>query len=635
MRIESMKISGFKGIPVCSDYVLEPNGDPRSVKWRDTAFHIKFPKTSPYISAIIGQNSCGKSSVLHAMQLFFGANTKIPDECQYNSKDMSNPIIIEITFSGKVSNPDAWHQKNCVFTNDIYSLTLISIFTPEKRIKLIKNVDDQLKKQSATDSDKIEKLLPKYRLFPADSSLPDSVNPEKKTLAAELIDDFISSSTNPSNRKVQYKIQKALGELGRLVQRDAKTAGSAWRDLEKLEVSISSKLIALGPGKPEVKFNLSDSIPSLHEIFSKGRFSINDGVELRFEGQGLGIQRMFLISLLKTWAEMIGHRKDFQDYVFAIEEPEVFLHPQAVRYLLEVLQEISKNDQVVFTSHNSEFVNNIPIENVIKINRAGQSRTVILPDLSQLGPKEKTKVKRYLLEDRSDMLFAKAVLLVEGQTELFALPRFAEELHLELNRKGCSVVFIGSTSNFPVYHHILDAFGIPHVILADGDGKRKSAEDRLGKLTEHVFILDEDFEYLIAEKLSEERILEIVNSCRRLQGDSKLSNLDETLLTPEQIKSAWWNKLNDEINADITAEHRAFILHKKDEIKRILSEIAQEAVDKNYFFPTARKKKLAKIIQAQTKPLAGRVIGNLLTGDEIRNLTEVYSALNKLIELAV
>jgi predicted ATP-dependent endonuclease of OLD family len=634
MRIDSIRISGFKGLPVCADFIPEQGGNPANVTWRDPVFQVNFPKTSPYISAIIGPNSCGKSSVLYAMQYFFGSNAKIADECQYGFKDTTHPIIIEITFCGKILNPQGWHQTNCVLRNGVYFLSLISVFTTDKRFKLIKDANDQVRKQGAPDNDNIESLLPKFRLFPADSSLPDAVNPEKKTLAAELIDDVISNSKNASSQKIQYKIQKVLKELEQLVQRDENTAGKAWRDLEKLEESISSRLMELGPGKPGVKFNISESIPSLQEIFSKGRFSINDGVELGFEGQGLGIQRTFLISLLKTWADIIGHRKDNQDYVFAIEEPEVFLHPQAIRYLLDVLKGISNYDQVVFTSHNSEFVNNVPIENVIKMSRNGHSRTVVLPDLAQLSPKEKIKAQRYLLEDKSDMLFAKAVLLVEGQAELFALPRFAEKLHLELNRKGCSIVFTGSITNFPVYHQILAAFGIPHIILADGDGNRQSAEDKLRGLAENIYILEEDFEFLIADKVGEQRILEIINQCRKLQGESRLNNLDEANLTAEQIKSAWWKKINDEINADIADEHRTHIKRKKNEIKRILNEIAQEAIDNDYLFPAVRKKKLARKIQNQTKPLAGRVIGDLLTLEEIRQLDEVFTALNNLVELA-
>jgi len=633
MKIDTIKISGFKGIPVCADYTPEQPGIPPQVIWRNQAFQIKFPKESPYISAIIGPNSCGKSSILFALQYFYGANAKTPDECQYYLKDTNNPIIMEITWRGNVSNPQNWHQSNCQIVNGIYYLTLISIFTTDKRIKFIKDTNGVLRKHVTADNEYIDSLISKFRLFSADSSLTDAVNPEKKTLAAELIDDVILDSENASNRSIQHKINKVLNELEELVHRE-ENDNNMWKDLRKLEEAISSGLMELGSGKPGVKFSISESIPTLQEIFLKGRFSVNDGVELAFDGQGLGIKRTFLISLLKTWADTIGHRSNDQDYFFAIEEPEVFLHPHAIRYLLDILLGISKNDQVVFTSHNSEFVNSVPIENVIKMSRNGNIRSVIQPDLTQLSKKEINKVHRYLLEDKSDMLFAKAVLLVEGQSELFALPRFAEKMELELDKKGCSIVSTGSNTNFSVYHQILSAFGIPHIILADGDGNKQTIENALHDFASSVYVLDEDFEFLIADKLGEERILEIINQCRKAQGESRVNNLDEVNLTAEQLKSTWWIKINDEINADIVKEHRTHINQKKNQIKRILTEIAEEAIENDYLFPSTRKKKIARKIQNQTKPLAGRVIGDLLTSEEIRQLDEVFRALNNLVELA-
>jgi Predicted ATP-dependent endonuclease of the OLD family len=632
MKIDSIKISGFKGIPVCANFTPENREIPPNVFWRNPVFQIYFPKSSPHISAIIGPNSCGKSSVLQALQYFFGANAKTQDECLFYLKDTGHPIIIEITFRGKVTNPQNWHQTNCANIDGIFFLTLVSIFTTEKRVKLIKDSNGVFKKQATADNDFIESLLPKFRLFPVDSSLSDAVNPEKKNLANEIIDDVISNSSNASNRTIQYKIQKSLTELSQLVQRSNNP--DAWKDLEKIEGSISSGLMELGPEKPGVKFNISESIPTLQDIFTKGRFTIDDGVEIGFGGQGLGVQRTFLISLLKSWAEIVGHRKNNQDYFFAIEEPEVFLHPHAIRYLLDVMLEISKEDQVVFTSHNSEFVNSVPLENIIKMCRNGNNRSVIQPNLAQLSQKEKTKVQRYLLEDKSDMLFAKAVLLVEGQTELFALPQFTKKINLELNKKGCSIVFTGSVDNFKVYHQILEAFGIPHNILADGDGNRQSRENKLQRLTNHIHVMDEDFEYLIANKIQEERIIEIVNQCRDYQGLSHVRKLEGIDVTAEQVRSAWWDKISKEINDDIAREHRDQIEEQKENIRAILNTLAETAVQNNYLSPSARTKRLAKRIKDQTKPLAGRAIGYLLTAEEIELLDEVHDALNELIDLA-
>ena len=92
------------------------------------------------------------------------------------------------------------------------------------------------------------------------------------------------------------------------------------------------------------------------------------------------------------------------------------------------------------------------------------------PDLSGRDPVELLNVQRYLREDRSDMLFARAVLLVEGQAELFALPAFAHTLSLDLDQSGISIVHVNGIENIKTYHGILHALNIAHVALIDGDG---------------------------------------------------------------------------------------------------------------------------------------------------------------------
>ena len=52
-------------------------------------------------------------------------------------------------------------------------------------------------------------------------------------------------------------------------------------------------------------------------------------------------------------------------YVFAIEEPETFLHPGAQRVLLNSLKAISENHQVILTTHSPVFASEINNENII------------------------------------------------------------------------------------------------------------------------------------------------------------------------------------------------------------------------------------------------------------------------------
>ena len=69
---------------------------------------------------------------------------------------------------------------------------------------------------------------------------------------------------------------------------------------------------------------------------------------------------------------------------------------------------------------------------------------------------------------RSEIFFAQAVILVEGQSEQFLIPRFAELLQAPLDEVGISVCAVAGT-HFAAYDDLLEHLNIPHVIVTDGD----------------------------------------------------------------------------------------------------------------------------------------------------------------------
>src|SRR5690606_36445035 len=150
---------------------------------------------------------------------------------------------------------------------------------------------------------------------------------------------------------------------------------------------------------------------------------------------------------------------------------------------------------------------------IFTVHRDQAGSHVVQPKLAALAPDLLVKVQRYLQEDRSDMLFARAVILVEGQAEYYALPAFARTLGLDLDRAGISVVFVNGIGNFPIYHQILAAFHIPHVILMDGDGQQQARQRSYADLADALFVLPQDFEHLLVGALTPARVLALLNEC--------------------------------------------------------------------------------------------------------------------------
>ncbi|MDI9546212.1 MAG: AAA family ATPase [Chloroflexota bacterium] len=582
MRIREVRISGFRSIPFCADIETPDGAGVRTAKavriqWRRDAFRFQLPTRRSggrsMLSAIIGANSAGKSTILLALDMAFGNTAKL-DEAMFNGKQTDEPVIVEVTVQGEIERPSQWHAENCTLNGKTYALTVAAVWTAAGRTRFIRRGDGLYAKQTARDREQLAVLLPEFRIIWADSRLNDEANLEKKNLISDLIDALLEQG-QAQELSIVHRIDGLMRELQALVGRDNPAEPHLWQPVEELEASLSRGLVSITPQRSRVRLNLDQNIPSLRSIFTRGVMSIDNGVELAFDQHGLGLQRSFVVSTLRTWCDLI--RDAQKDYVFAIEEPEIYLHPHATRVLLNTLEELGRHDQVIFTTHSSEFVNRAPLGNVLTVQRCDcdnrVASRVTRPSLGGLRADDLAKVQRYLQEDRSDMLFARAALLVEGQAELFALPNFARTLGLDLDGNGVSVVFVNGLGNFYTYHHILRAFNIPHVILVDGDGKPRERLQEYREAADAVYVLPQDFEQALADALSRERLLELMNECLRRRGK------------PERATAPVG--------------------------KRAASELA-----------------------ALGKPLVGRVAGDMLTRAEVEQMAEIVGALTETAKAA-
>jgi hypothetical protein len=514
----------------------------------------------------MGANSAGKSTLLLALNTFFGGAIKL-DPSLFHGGQCDDPIVIEVTLVGVIEQPTAWHTTYCAPTKQGWALTVASVWNAEQRFRLIRRQDGLYQRQTPRDRAEVEKLLPEWRVIWADQGLNQEASLERKGLLSDLMDALLAQSGDGNN--VLGRMAALMAELAHLAERPGEGAG--WEPILALEARLAQGLVSITPQPKQVRLQLAAGLPTLRAMIAQSILSIDDGVDLELAHHGLGMQRSLIVSILRTWCDYV--RNSQRDYLFAIEEPEIYLHPHANRVLLNLLEEIAGHDQVLFTTHASEFVNRTPLTNIITVFRDDVGSHVVQPKLTQLAPDTLVKVQRYLQEDRSDMLFARAVILVEGQAEYYALPAFARTLGLDLDRTGISVVFVNGIGNFPTYHTILAAFHIPHVILMDGDGEQAARQRSHANLADALFVLPQDFEHLLVGALSPARLLAVVNECLARRGKPLRSQLDD---------------------------------------------------------PRQRAKELANV----GKPLVGRVAGELLSRTEVSEMAAVVGTLQGALTLA-
>ena len=106
-----------------------------------------------------------------------------------------------------------------------------------------------------------------------------------------------------------------------------------------------------------------------------------------------------------------------------------------------------------------------------------------------LSDAEEDDLARYLDVTRAEMLFARGIILVEGDAEKYLLPVFAETIGHPLDQLGITVCSVGGV-NFRPYAKILTALEIPFAILTDWDPRDGKEPLGLNRTLELVNIIE-------------------------------------------------------------------------------------------------------------------------------------------------
>lgn len=167
--------------------------------------------------------------------------------------------------------------------------------------------------------------------------------------------------------------------------------------------------------------------------------------------------------------------------VMILDEPAVNLHPTLQRRLLQAIRDGSS--QALVITHSPFLVpaeGQAEIERIVRVTRDDGRSAVHRASFDQqtLGreaDRNAFKLQQLMLgsSDVRSLLFATAVLLVEGDTELGALdiwlPRMESETNvLSPNELNLVIAPVDGDANFGRYVSYLDMFGVPWAVLCDG-----------------------------------------------------------------------------------------------------------------------------------------------------------------------
>jgi AAA ATPase domain/Protein of unknown function (DUF2813) len=190
--------------------------------------------------------------------------------------------------------------------------------------------------------------------------------------------------------------------------------------------------------------------------------------------------------------------------VLLIEEPELYLRPQAQRYLYRVLRELAlTGNQIIYSTHSPAFLNVARLDELVFVERLPASGTHALRP-EPVSADADFRVMTEFDTTRSELFLAQAVVLVEGLTEKLVLPFVFSALGYDIDREAISIVECGGKPNLPLFARICRSTGVPFVVVHDSDrkpgGAFTEAERALNALiadsagSDRVVVLDPDLE---------------------------------------------------------------------------------------------------------------------------------------------
>jgi predicted ATP-dependent endonuclease of OLD family len=155
--------------------------------------------------------------------------------------------------------------------------------------------------------------------------------------------------------------------------------------------------------------------------------------------------------------------------VFAIEEPELFLAPQAHRYIRRLVQRLAeRGNQIFFTTHAPGLLSVAALEEVNLVTRDELGVTAV-ERLRAIDADDSFRLQCEFDAERAELFLSRAAILVEGMTEKITLPFVFKSLGHDPDREQISIVECGGKANLPLFIEICRRARVPFVVVHDSD----------------------------------------------------------------------------------------------------------------------------------------------------------------------
>lgn len=217
------------------------------------------------------------------------------------------------------------------------------------------------------------------------------------------------------------------------------------------------------------KFHKPDHATSLKERLEAPMQSSSEVGWIMRHLRGSGVQSLALLSMAAVFIEAQGPGplEEGSRPIITLEDPEVHLHPLASRTVWSLLAPISA--QKLITTNSPDLLAAGPLGSLRRMVRSRRGKVQVFgPNPAQFDQRALRRAAYHVRIRRGASLFMRVWLLVEGESEFWLLNEVARVCGYELAHEGVACVEFAQ-SGLSVVIQLAAALGIHWHVLCDGD----------------------------------------------------------------------------------------------------------------------------------------------------------------------
>lgn len=449
---------------------------------------------SDKVNVFIGENSVGKSNIFAAMEWILGpvypSFNNFPKEDYYRGDENAYvSIALQFDDGHYLQMTNKWHDK---YENEKSGL----------------NIDGN----GYVSDDVRQKYISAF--IGSDRKISENPAANRWTVLGRLLRDINArfleeTEIDPLTGELKSKSDVFKSEMQRIrddILFSVKDDGG--NNLMDTFISILRSETARQLNRAPADFNVDLNMYDPWNLFRTMQIMVNEaetGMTFRASDLGMGVQASITIAILKAYSQL---KLKNQTPIF-IDEPELYLHPQGRRNFYKIIRELADNGtQVFITTHSTEFVSLDRFNEINIVRKSMDKGTYVrkaaaadfVADLKKRNGIESSEddlMFRYKdayentgdSQRASEAMFARKVILVEGESESLILPYFFDLLDYDYVAEGVTIVRCGGKSEIDRFYRLYSEFGIPCFVIFDGDKQNIGKDDEKATIKKNRGIL--------------------------------------------------------------------------------------------------------------------------------------------------